>query len=241
MKRTGRAIANVSKKHKTGLNIGDSVSHARQHQTSHDPTAQDKSHGTSRMATRSRARLVDGNSVTDDNTKPDGCAEHLCKDAGKEVARKPPKFSWVVDGLLAGQGRPTLHGHVKYLCDNGFKYLVTLTINKPRALQEYPGRGLTWVHIPINDEQPPSIEQIQAFVDTVENAKKDASAVAVHCAWGRGRTGTMLACYLAHARGLPAQEAITEIRKLRPGSIDTEQQVQAVQKWAEHIQQSSSS
>jgi len=53
--------------------------------------------------------------------------------------RRPPKFSWVVDGLLAAQGRPTLPGHLQFLCDNNVKYIVTLTKTKPRALIDIPG------------------------------------------------------------------------------------------------------
>ena len=53
--------------------------------------------------------------------------------------RRPPKFSWVVDGLLAAQGRPTLPGHLQYLCENNVKYIVTLTKTKPRALLDIPG------------------------------------------------------------------------------------------------------
>jgi len=55
------------------------------------------------------------------------------------VVRRPPKFSWVVDGLLAAQGRPTLPGHLQYLCDNNVKYIVTLTKTRPRALLDLPG------------------------------------------------------------------------------------------------------
>jgi len=53
--------------------------------------------------------------------------------------RRPPKFSWVVEGLVAAQGRPTLPGHLQYLCENNVKYIVTLTKTKPRALLDIPG------------------------------------------------------------------------------------------------------
>lgn len=38
----------------------------------------------------------------------------------------------------------------------------------------------------------------------------------------------MLACYLAQARQLSGDEAIREIRRLRPGSIETPEQERAV-------------
>ncbi|NXW88431.1 DUS23 phosphatase, partial [Alopecoenas beccarii] len=45
---------------------------------------------------------------------------------------------------------------------------------------------------------------------------------------GHGRTGTMLACYLAKARDMSGADAIREIRRLRPGSIETREQEEAV-------------
>lgn len=57
---------------------------------------------------------------------------------------------------------------------------------------------------------------------------RSSQAVAVHCALGFGRTGTMLACYLVKERGLAAGDAIAEVRRLRPGSIETYEQEKAV-------------
>ncbi|NXK70537.1 DUS23 phosphatase, partial [Sylvietta virens] len=45
---------------------------------------------------------------------------------------------------------------------------------------------------------------------------------------GHGRTGTLLACYLCKERHLAGADAIREIRRLRPGSIETAEQEQAV-------------
>ena len=50
----------------------------------------------------------------------------------------------------------------------------------------------------------------------------------MHCRMGMGKTGSMLACYLAKCKKLNAEEAIQEIRKLRPGSIETEDQEKVV-------------
>lgn len=55
-----------------------------------------------------------------------------------------------------------------------------------------------------------------------------AQAVAVHCMLGHGRTGTMLACYLVKTQKMSGSDAIREIRRLRPGSIETREQEQAV-------------
>ena len=58
---------------------------------------------------------------------------------------------------------------------------------------------------------------------------------AAHCAWGRGRTGTMMACYLARQRRLSADDAIAEIRRMRPGSVDSAKQENAVHLYVQSL------
>ena len=48
---------------------------------------------------------------------------------------------------------------------------------------------------------------------------------------GRGRTGTMLACYLVAKEGYSAENAIAETRKRRRCSIETRAQEKAVQEF----------
>ncbi len=63
-------------------------------------------------------------------------------------------------------------------------------------------------------------------------------AVAVHCLWGIGRTGTMLACYLVKEQNLTADQAIDEIRRLRPYSVETYEQEELVHQYFEHLRSS---
>lgn len=49
---------------------------------------------------------------------------------------------------------------------------------------------------------------------------------------GLGRTGTLLACYLVRREGLDAGEAIVRVRRIRPGSVETREQAQAVEAFA---------
>ncbi|XP_074931171.1 dual specificity protein phosphatase 23 isoform X3 [Phalacrocorax aristotelis] len=81
--------------------------------------------------------------------------------------------------------------------------------------------------------RPPS--PIQSFLQLVEEANARREAVAVHCLLGHGRTGTMLACYLAKAQKMSGGDAIREIRRLRPGSIETREQEQAVIQFCQRI------
>ena len=59
-------------------------------------------------------------------------------------------------------------------------------------------------------------------------------AVCIHSEFGRGRTGTMLACYLVAREGYSGDKAISEIRAKREDSIKmfSSQQEQAIKDFA---------
>ena len=54
--------------------------------------------------------------------------------------------------------------------------------------------------------------------------------VAIHCAAGLGRTGTVLAAFFV-AGGL-SRDAIVKVSDLRPGSVETAEQELAIERYA---------
>ena len=75
---------------------------------------------------------------------------------------------------------------------------------------------------------------------TIEKAKTNQLGVAVHCAAGLGRTGTIIACWFAHEK-MSGRDAIARIRRLRPGSVETDEQADAIMEFARrHKMQSES-
>ncbi|KAJ8396219.1 hypothetical protein AAFF_G00020860 [Aldrovandia affinis] len=138
----------------------------------------------------------------------------------------PPNFSWVDPNKLAGLALPCMAAHYQYLLDNGIQHLVCLCETKPPNYATCP--GVTLHHIAIQDFYPPSLDQIKRFLAIVEDANSKGEGVGVHCLHGHGRTGTMLACYLVKERAISGDRAIQEIRRLRSGSIETQEQEKAV-------------
>ncbi|KAJ0009274.1 hypothetical protein NQD34_016689 [Periophthalmus magnuspinnatus] len=138
----------------------------------------------------------------------------------------PHNFSWVDPGKVAGLAFPRYPAEYNFLVANGIQHLVSLTERSPPNLDSCP--RLTPHRLKIVDFTPPSPAQIDHFLSIVENANTKGEGVAVHCMHGSGRTGTMLACYLIKTRKISGIDAINEIRRLRPGSIETHEQEKAV-------------
>ena len=70
----------------------------------------------------------------------------------------------------------------------------------------------------------PGFDQFFDFLRFVRQQRESDCVVAVHCAAGLGRTGTMLAGYLI-AGGSSVESAIRHIRTVRRGAIETTEQV----------------
>jgi atypical dual specificity phosphatase len=145
-----------------------------------------------------------------------------------------PGFSWVEQDTLAAMARPgrerDLEEDLAWLHSAGIRVLVSLT-EEPvpeKALEKY---GMTGLHLPVEDFTPPTLEQMDRFIGEVDRAKLEDFSLGIHCTAGKGRTGTMLAAYLV-TQGLSAEEAIEEIRNLRPGSVETPDQEEQVAEFA---------
>ncbi len=142
----------------------------------------------------------------------------------------PPGFSWIDEPHLAAMAYPHSPEDIVWLRSQGIEVIVSLTETPaPRAwINE---AGLMLVHVPVPDMTAPDAEQFETILDAIEQANASGLGVAVHCAAGRGRTGTVVAAYLVRD-GMSADQAIAKTRMLRPGSIETYAQEEAVQDYA---------
>jgi len=149
-------------------------------------------------------------------------------------SNKPHSFDWVVPDLLAAMGRPVdTRQALEFLKDEEIDVVISLTETPlhQALIEEF---GVECHHLPVRDFTAPTPRQIRKFVDIIDKARRAGRKCVVHCLAGKGRTGTMLACYLVR-QGRSARDAIREIRRLRPGSIETPEQEDAVVRYARRL------
>jgi len=138
-------------------------------------------------------------------------------------------FSWLDPSKLAGSARPESERDLESLKKLGIRTIISLTED---PLDFEVGRlGFDYLHSPITDFDAPSQDQLVKIIRFIEESISKSKPVLVHCAAGKGRTGLVLAAYLVH-HGKRAEDAINQVRALRPGSIEMPAQQDAVRLYA---------
>ena len=135
---------------------------------------------------------------------------------------EPNGFSWIERPQLAAMARPESVEELTWLRQQGIEVLLSLTEDPPRRAW-VDEAGLLLFHVPMQDMEAPSQAELDRCISAISKANDHQMGVAVHCGAGLGRTGVVLACHFVD-KGLTASNAIARVRRLRPGSIETEEQ-----------------
>ncbi|CAG9792802.1 unnamed protein product [Diatraea saccharalis] len=147
-----------------------------------------------------------------------------------EVDAYPPlKFSWLIPKKLAAMAFPRNKENLKFIINQGITHLVTLTAGKKPPVDDIA--RLRWSEIPIEEFGVPTVEDVKKFIDICKRADKNGEVMGVHCRQGRSRSAVMLACYLVHFHRFMPDEAMNVVRMVRPGSLEWEEQEEAVGKY----------
>ncbi|MDH5676258.1 MAG: dual specificity protein phosphatase family protein [Myxococcales bacterium] len=157
---------------------------------------------------RARARLSDREAFAE-------VLEGLCSRHG--IYETP---SWrEIDGgveVVAALRAERVERELGLLEAHGFAVIVSLVETAPHAALE--AAALTTHHLPVRDSTPPLRQQVEAFAEILEQARRDRARLVVHCMAGIGRTSTMLmASGLLLGRKLSELQAM--VRSGRPNFV----------------------
>jgi atypical dual specificity phosphatase len=151
---------------------------------------------------------------------------------------------WVIPEELAGMPMPFIHperringggelyssvDELPILHQAGIRAVVSL-LNFNGDQKIFNDAGFAHLSLPIADGYAPTFDQASRFVQFVDEQRRDRKPVAVHCAAGRGRTGTILAAYFI-AQGASWMEAIARIRGVERSAIETTAQVRFLEEF----------
>ena len=106
----------------------------------------------------------------------------------------------------------------------------------PKLGEAVKGLGIEWMQFPIRDLDTPTDGDIgtwAAISAQLHATLERAGRVLVHCRGGLGRAGTIAALLLIE-RGWSAPQAISDVRAVRPGAIETEEQKRWLFRRAHH-------
>jgi atypical dual specificity phosphatase len=147
---------------------------------------------------------------------------------------KPTNFSWVIENKLAGCGLPFTEDEFNWLADQGIKSVVTV---REVALPSdwFEGGDIDYLHLEVEDFGAPDMDQLVKAIDYIDQQISSGKPVMVHCAAGKGRTGTVLAAYLVKKQNLTAEKAIEKLRAMRPGSVQSVSQETAVSMYEKYL------
>lgn len=140
----------------------------------------------------------------------------------------PERFSWVVEGVMAGMERPGLfcsrEEDLEFLRGEGIEVIVNLEEKEHASDYE----GFMVKHIPVGDFKAPALEDFEVFIDFVKDQLALSRSIAVHCYAGMGRTNLMIACFLIHHMRIDPGTALDVVRMKRPFHLVTWEQEEAL-------------
>jgi len=149
------------------------------------------------------------------------------------MASRPTNFSWIIENKLAGCGLPVSREEFEWLHQRGIKTIVT--VREVPLPSEWIKDRIDYLHLKVEDFNAPSLEELDAAVDYIDQQISKNKPVMIHCAAGKGRTGTVLAAYLIKKENISAVEAVIKIRKLRSGSIQSQTQEMAITMYEKYL------
>ena len=159
-----------------------------------------------------------------------------------EISKVPFNRSyWVVAGKLLAGGYPGSEDpiererNLKGLIEAGIRHVISLMepqeydrpdepfppyVDHMESIAENMKISVTFDQISIKDFSVPTERQMIRILNQIDMCIKYDKPVYVHCRGGKGRTGTVVGCYLARHGFAAGNDVIEKIKELRKNTED---------------------
>jgi atypical dual specificity phosphatase len=132
-------------------------------------------------------------------------------------------------------GAMPLNRHVPDLAAIGVRAVVNLCEEYPGPLDAYRAAGIDQLHLPTIDFTPPSLADVRRGVRYIAEHAAQGHMVYVHCKAGRGRSATLVLCWLIEHLGISPEEAQLLLKSKRRHVVDNLHRRKVVQQFSSGI------
>jgi atypical dual specificity phosphatase len=130
------------------------------------------------------------------------------------ILRVRPWWSHVEDGVILGALPFT--SDVAALQAEGVRGVVNTCEEYAGPIEAYEKAGIQQLRLPTIDFTPPSLDDIKRGVEYIQQQVDSGLGVYVHCKAGRGRSATVVLCWLIATRRMTPETAEVLLIERRP-------------------------
>lgn len=140
-------------------------------------------------------------------------------------------YNYIDDGIYIGTNQCCQMHFDEELIKNGVT--VDISLEESKIDQPFGVEFYEW--IPVKNQNPPSPDQLEFGVASLEKIVDLKKKVYVHCKNGHGRAPTLVAAYFIKSRGMSPQEAEDFIKSKRPSMHLRDNQREALKEFKKNI------
>ena len=137
---------------------------------------------------------------------------------------------WLVPGVLAGRSGPNRDPwDAQDLRAGGIGAILSVNDGGACHPEDFAALGMSYRCIPLSDNEPPRdgdmehcLAALPEAYDYVRGELDEQRAVLVHCRSGKDRTGLFMCYFLIRESGMSIDDAIAEVRRVRPIALSAE-------------------
>jgi atypical dual specificity phosphatase len=114
--------------------------------------------------------------------------------------------------------------------------IVNLSAERPDNLPQLHAAQIDYLWLPVLDTRAPTVEQIHRGLAWIEQRVHARQTVYIHCAAGRGRSTTLLACWYISTHKMNVEQVVRFIKRRRPQTSFTPWQLRRLEEFAALLQ-----